>query len=145
WPANPGARAVIASGIKNPISNAAAIRIALIVPSTRPAKAAALGAPATSRRRSQLGTSAAFSAPSDNSRLTTLTNWKATRKASATAPVPSRAAIMESRRNPRSREASVPEDTVRKERIMGLPWQEPLHNDTNFGFGTLAQQEERDG
>jgi len=37
--------------------------------------------------------------------------------------VPSKAAIMESRRNPRSREASVPEDTVRKERIMGFPSQ----------------------
>ena len=37
------------------------------------------------------------------------------------APAPSSAAIMESRTNPSSREASVPEDTVRKERIMGSP------------------------
>jgi len=49
-----------------------------------------------------------------------LTSWNATRKASAIMPVPSRAAIMESRRKPRSREASVPEDTVSRERIIGL-------------------------
>ena len=106
------------NGISRPISAVATIRAALTVPSTRPAKAAAAFAPSASRTRSQAGTSAAFSAPSVSSRLTTLTSWNATRKASATGPAPSSAAIMESRANPRSREASVPVDTVRKERIM---------------------------
>src|SRR5450759_5112322 len=82
------------------------------------AATAAATAPPVSRTRSQAGTSAAFSAPSVNSRLTTLTSWNATSNASATGPAPSSAAIIESRANPSSREASVPVDTVRKERIM---------------------------
>src|SRR6202048_876483 len=106
-------------GINRASKAAAAIRAALMVPSTRPAKAAAAIAPPVSRSRSQAGTSAAFSAPSVSNRLMTLTSWNAARNASATGPVPSSAAIMESRANPRSREASVPVDTVRKERIIG--------------------------
>jgi len=47
-----------------------------------------------------------------------LTIWNATKNASATGPAPSSAATIESRAKPKSREASVPEDTVRKERIM---------------------------
>jgi hypothetical protein len=47
-----------------------------------------------------------------------LTSWKAARNASATAPVPSSAAIRESRAKPSNREASVPVETVRKERII---------------------------
>ena len=90
-----------------------------MVPSTLPAKAAAAAAPSASRTRSQAGTSAAFSAPSVSSRLTTLTPWNATRNASATGPAPSSAAIIASRAKPSSREASVPEETVRKERIIG--------------------------
>ena len=62
------------SGINRPTSAAATISAALTVPSTRPAKAAAATAPSASRTRSQAGTSAAFSAPSVNSRLTTLTS-----------------------------------------------------------------------
>jgi putative peptidoglycan lipid II flippase len=50
------------------------ISAALMVPSTVPAKAAAATAPSVSRRRSQAGTNAAFSAPSVNNRLTTLTS-----------------------------------------------------------------------
>ncbi len=101
-----------------PISTLAAISAALTVPSTRPAKAAAAVGPPASRTPSQAGTKAAFSAPSLNRRRTTLTNWNATRNASATGPAPSSAAIIASRKKPSSREASVPVDTVRKERIM---------------------------
>ncbi|OIM88982.1 hypothetical protein BLN97_42105 [Bradyrhizobium elkanii] len=93
---------------------------ALMVPSTRPAKAVAASMPPASRAFSHAGTSAAFSPPSDNSRRTTFTSWNAARKASATGPAPSSAAITESRTNPSSREASVPEETVRKERNMRL-------------------------
>ena len=119
-PAKPGASAAITSGISSPIKTVATISAALTVPSTRPANAAAATAPSVSRTRSQAGTSAAFSPPSVNSRRTTLTSWNATRNASATAPAPSSAAIRESRANPSSREASVPVDTVRKERIIAL-------------------------
>ena len=104
---------------KRDAANEIAISAALTVPSTRPAKAAAAAAPSVSRTRSQAGTSAAFSAPSLSSRRTTLTSWNAARNASATGPAPSSAAIIESRANPSSREASVPVDTVRKERIIG--------------------------
>ncbi len=69
-----------------------------MVPSTAPAKLAAATAPDVSRSFIHAGTSAAFSAPSESSRRTTLTNWKATRKASAIALAPSRPAIMESRK-----------------------------------------------
>ena len=62
------------SGIKRPIMAAATISAALMVPSTRPAKAAAATAPSVSRTCSHAGTSAAFNAPSVNSRLTTLTS-----------------------------------------------------------------------
>ena len=108
------------SGINTPINAATTMSAALRVPSTRPARAAAAAAPAVSRSRSQAGTSDAFSAPSLNNRLITLTSWKAARNASATGPAPSSAAIMASRANPSSREVSVPVDTVRKERIIGL-------------------------
>ena len=109
---------MMTNGIASPISTVTAISTALTVPSTRPANLAAASAPSASRSRSQAGTSAAFNAPSLSSLRTTLTSWKATRKASATAPVPSSAAIIESRANPSSREASVPEETVKKERII---------------------------
>ncbi len=104
--------------MNRPIRADSASSATLVVASTLPAKDAAATAPSVSRNRSQAGTSAAFSAPSVSSLRTTLTIWNATRKASATGPVPSRAAIMESRTKPSSREASVPVETVRKERIM---------------------------
>ena len=61
-------------GISRPIAPAATISAALTVPSTRPANAAAAIPPSASRTRSQAGTSAAFNAPSVNSRRTTLTS-----------------------------------------------------------------------
>jgi hypothetical protein len=101
----------------------------LIVARTLPAKAAAAASPLLWLRRNQAGISAALRAPSVSSRLTTFVNWNASKKASAIAPVPSSAAIMESRTKPSRREASVPVDTVRKERIMGWlrtePWLAP--------------------
>ena len=117
---------MMTNGISTPISTVAAISATLMVPSTRPANAAAAAAPSVSRIRKQAGTSAAFSAPSVSSRRTTLTSWNATRKASATAPAPSSAATSESLTKPSSREASVPEDTVRKERIMATFITAPL-------------------
>src|SRR6185312_10291988 len=60
---------------------------------------------------------------------TTFVNWNASKNASAIGPAPSNAAIMESRTKPSRREASVPVDTVRKDRIMGFlrtePWLAP--------------------
>jgi len=117
-PTKPGATTDITSGISTPSTSAAAITAALTVPSTRPANALAAGMPPASRTLIQAGTSAAFSPPSASSRRATLTSWNAARNASATGPAPSSAAIMESRAKPSRREASVPEDTVRKERIM---------------------------
>ena len=60
---------MITSGITRPSNAVAAISAAVMVPSTRPAKAAAATAPPVSRTRSHAGTSAAFSPPSVNSRL----------------------------------------------------------------------------
>ena len=60
------------SGIDRPTSAAIKTSVTLTVPSTRPAKVATAAAPPASRTRSQAGTSAAFSAPSVNSRRTTL-------------------------------------------------------------------------
>ena len=73
-PENPGASAMITSGITSASSAVAAISAAVIVPSTRPANAAAATAPPLSRTRSHAGTSAAFSPPSVSSRRTTLTS-----------------------------------------------------------------------
>ena len=73
-PANPGASAMITSGISSASTAVAAISASVTVPSTRPANAAAATAPSVSRTRSHAGTSAAFSPPSVNSRLTTLTS-----------------------------------------------------------------------
>src|SRR5689334_16717763 len=105
-------------GIASASKAAAISSAALNVPSSLPVKAAAATAPSLSRSFSQAGTSAAFSAPSVKSLRTTLTSCNATRKASATGPAPSSAATSESRAKPSSREASVPEETVRKERTM---------------------------
>ena len=67
-PENPGASAVITSGITSASTAVAAINAVVTVPSTRPANAAAATAPSVSRTRSHAGTSAAFSPPSVNSR-----------------------------------------------------------------------------
>ena len=108
----PGASSVITSGIANPISKAATSTATLIVPSTRPANAAAATVPCSPLTRSHAGTNAAFSAPSVSNRLMTLTIWNATRNASAIGPAPSNAATIASRAKPSSREANVPEETV---------------------------------
>ena len=73
-PENPGASAVMTSGIASASTAVAAINAVVTVPSTRPANAAAATAPSVSRTRSHAGTSAAFSPPSVNSRLMTLTS-----------------------------------------------------------------------
>ena len=73
-PENPGASAIMTKGISKASSNVATISAAVMVPSTRPAKAAAATAPPVSRTRSHAGTSAALSPPSASSRLATLTS-----------------------------------------------------------------------
>src|SRR4051794_39155730 len=111
------------SGIASPIRTAATTMARLTLPSTRPANTAAAAAPSLSRTRSHAGTSAAFNEPSVSARRITLIPWNATRNASATGPAPSSAATMASRANPKSREASVPVETVRTGRIMvQLSW-----------------------
>ena len=80
------------------------------------AKERAACGPSPSRRLANSGTNAELKAPSANSRRNRLGKRKATKKASATAPVPSTAAIRMSRTKPRARLTMVRPPTVAKAR-----------------------------
>src|SRR5918996_1575779 len=80
------------------------------------ANALAAARPFPSRVRANIGTKPALNAPSANRRRRKLGSLNATKKASASGPAPSRAAIMMSRTKPRRRETSVIEPTVAIER-----------------------------
>ena len=100
-PTNPEAMARTSQGIK---SVATAVRINKIVVS--PAKASRANASASSPASSffeNSGMKAMLNAPSPKNRRNMLGRAKAIRKASATGPVPSQAAIIMSRTNPRMR------------------------------------------
>ena len=80
------------------------------------AKARAASLPSPSRRLANSGTKAELKAPSPNSRRNRLGKRNATKKASATAPVPSTAAIRMSRTKPNTRLTMVRPPTVAKAR-----------------------------
>src|SRR5688500_16899864 len=80
------------------------------------ANALAAGRPSPSSMRANMGTTPASTAPSANRRRRKLGSLNATKKASASGPAPSSAAIMMSRTKPSRRETRVIEPTVAIER-----------------------------
>ena len=82
-------------------------RTATSTESTRSLNRRAASAPSSVSTRVNSGTNAAENAPSANSLRKKLGSLNATKKASATGPAPSRAAIRMSRANPSTRLAMV--------------------------------------
>ena len=117
----PGASTSITCGMKispamvsAPSQNAITARVSL-------ANWRAGGWPSAASMPEKAGTKAALKAPSPNRRRNRLGRRRATKKASATGPVPSIAAIIMSRTKPSRRLAMVQPPTVRTLRSMGLP------------------------
>ena len=108
----PGARPYIRNGMA-----ISAMMVSARITNTRPASASCANAraaslPSPSSFLANSGTNAELKAPSPNSRRNRLGKRNATKKASATAPVPSTAAIRMSRTKPNTRLTMVRPPTV---------------------------------
>ncbi len=115
-PMKPGASAYMSHGMAISASAVTSRRTNRRPASASSAKERAACGPSPSRRLANNGTKAELKAPSPNRRRNRLGKRKATKKASATAPVPSTAAIRMSRAKPSTRLTMVKPPTVAKAR-----------------------------